>query len=334
MVDITRTLTASSQDLGSIDVPAYGYLRSVVIVVTASGGAGTGAVLTQDGPWSVLDNLLFQEPDGSSILQYNSGYDLYLANKYGGYRAFNDPKNSIAYSAPNGAGNFTFLLRMPLELSARDGLGSLPNENSAAQFQVRATLANSSKLFSTAPSTLPSINVKMYIEAWDQPQVNNGGVVNETEPPAVNTTQYWNPQQYNITAGEASPRLTRMGNYIRNLLFVFRDGTGARTDDWPDPFRLYLDARTKDVVSKAAWRQQLYERYGLQGAYDSAGGPDTGVWPYDFCHEFDGKVGFENRDLWMPTLGSTRLEAEGNYPASGVLHVLTNDVSIAGTVFM
>lgn len=330
------TLGTSSQDLGTIDVPAYGYLRAVVFTVEASGGSGstTAGVMADDAPWNVLNNITFQEPDGSTIAQFNSGYDLYLANKYGGYRAHNDPKLSIAYSAPDDGGNFRFQLRIPLELSARDGLGSLPNQNSAAQFKVRATIGSADTVFSTSPDTVPSVSLKMSVECWDQPQPNNGGVANETEPPASNTTQYWNPQQYNITSGESSPRLTRMGNYVRNWVFVFRDDTGARTDDWPNPCRIYLDARPKDVVRKTEWQNTIYERYGLTGDYDSAGGPDTGVWPYDFCHEFDGNVGFENRDLWLPTLGSTRVEVEGNFPTSGKLHVHTNDVSIAGTVWM
>jgi hypothetical protein len=42
----------------------------------------------------------------------------------------------------------------------------------------------------------------------------------------------------------------------------------------------------------------------------------------------------ENRDLWLPTLGSTRLELQGSFGGAGVLTVLTNDVAIAGSVFI
>jgi hypothetical protein len=89
----------------------------------------------------------------------------------------------------------------------------------------------------------------------------------------------------------------------------------------------------------------MYERSGFGGrapggvltaalANDTAGGLDNGVFLYDFTHEFDGTLGQENRDLWLPTLGSTRLELQGVFANAGQLTVLTNDVAIAGPVFL
>ena len=85
----------------------------------------------------------------------------------------------------------------------------------------------------------------------------------------------------------------------------------------------------------------MYERTGFGGALgatvpanDTAQGLDNGVFVYDFCHEFDGSIGRENRDLWLPTLGSTRLEVQGSFANAGTLTVLTNDVAIAGSVFI
>ena len=63
-------------------------------------------------------------------------------------------------------------------------------------------------------------------------------------------------------------------------------------------------------------------------------GLDNGVFVYDFMHEFDGLYGRGNRDLWLPTLGSTRLEVQGSFGTAGTLTVLTNDVAIAGSVFI
>jgi hypothetical protein len=37
-IDETRTLTGNQQDLGIFDVPAYGYIRWLDILVTATGG--------------------------------------------------------------------------------------------------------------------------------------------------------------------------------------------------------------------------------------------------------------------------------------------------------
>src|SRR5690242_12556940 len=86
-IDVSRQLTTSAQDLGVFDIPAYGYVRSLWILVTVSGGSGgSGTTPAEDAPWNTLTNLFLTEPNGAVIAQFNSGYDCYLANKYGGYR--------------------------------------------------------------------------------------------------------------------------------------------------------------------------------------------------------------------------------------------------------
>lgn len=337
-VDINRAQTASDQEVGTFDVPAYGYMRSILIQVDATDGeAGTSAALLGDAPFSALRDVYLAEPNGATIAQFNNGYQLFLANKYGGYRFHNDPRESATYGAADDGSSYSFTLRIPVELSERDGLGALPNQNSAANFKVRLTLAGSSSLVDVTPTTQPNVRIRMYLEAYDQPESETAGQVNQTTPPAMNTTQYWSVQSYNVNSGEQSIGLHRVGNYIRNLIFVFRDTDGNRapvTNAWPDPSTLYLDTRPMDRASRTVWRNQIFERYGFNVLGDGAGQQEASVWPYDFCHEFDGHVGHENRDLWLPTLGSTRLEVQGSFSAAGTLYVLTNDVTTAGSVFL
>jgi hypothetical protein len=351
-IDVQRQLlTSGAQDLGVFDIPAYGYIRSIVLVVTGTGGTGS-PVFAEDGPFSVLQNLALTEPNGAVIVQFNSGYECYLANKWGGYAA---PIGADARLAPttttDATGNFSFVLRLPIELSGRDGLGSLPNQNAAATFKLRASLASGATagaLYTTAPTAQPTVRVQVYLEAWDQPEVSVAGMTNQVTPPAMNTTQFWSAQIYNVNAGAQTVRLTRVGNYLRNLIFILRRSAGTRVNgqtDWPDPMTLYLDARPVDIASKTLLSEQMYRRSGYgaraQGAAlttalasDTAGGLDSGVFLYDFTHEFDQTIGQENRDLWLPTLGSTRLELQGSFGNAGSLTVLTNDVAIAGPVFL
>lgn len=344
-IDVSRAMTGSDQDLGVFDIPAYGYLRSMVILVQASGGAGASVTGAEDGPWSAIKNIALTEPNGAVIAQFNSGYDLYLANKWGGYRVNDgaDPKASPVYSGPGAAsGNFTYMLRIPLELNLRDGLGALPNQNAAATFKLRITMAGSGQVYGTVPSTLPTVRVRAFTEAWDQPETQSAGQTNQTTPPAMNTTQFWSTQVYNVNAGSQTIRLSRVGNYIRNLIFEYRAGTRATGNtNFPDPVTLYLDTRPLDIVERNNFVNQMYERTGFGGsiggttpANETAQGIDNGVFVYDFMHEFDGSLGRENRDLWLPTLGSTRLEVQGTFGAAGTLTVLTNDVAIAGNVFI
>lgn len=350
--DKTIALTAAgAQDLGSIPIPAYGYVRSIVVLVQATGGAGA-AVFAEDGPWSALTNIYLSEPNGATIVQFSNGYHLYLANKYGGYQGSPyDPKQNALYSTNATGGNFSFMLRIPVEINLRDALGSLPNQNAAAAFNLRMTLANgatnaaSTALYTTQPATtFPNVRVRLYLEAWDQPEVSTAGIPNQTTPPAMNTTQFWSEQIYPVNAGQQTIRLTRMGNYVRNFVYVYRRTGGTRANgdaDWPDPTTLYWDTRPLDTVEKNQWKNQIMERYnyvaavgGASVAAETPGGYDNGVFPYDFCHEFDAHVGLENRDLWLPTLSSTRWEIQGNFANAGTLTVLTNDVSVAGNVFM
>lgn len=347
-IDVSRAMTAADQDLGVFDVPAYGYARSLVLLVQATGGAGAGVTGAEDAPFNAIKNIALTEPNGAVIVQFNSGHDMYLAAKWGGYRAAigADFRASPTFSAIGASGgNFTFMIRLPIELSLRDALGSLPNQNAAATFKLRITLAASTTVYTVVPATtLPTVRVRAFLEAWDQPETASGGQTNQATPPAMNTTQFWSPQIFNVNAGNQTIRLTRVGNYLRELIMVFRRAGTSRASgnsDWPDPTTLYLDTRPLDIVELNNWRHQMYERTGFGGAVgatvpanDAAQGLDNGVYVYDFAHEFDGTIGHENRDLWLPTLGSTRLELQGSFANAGTLTVLTNDVAIAGTVFV
>lgn len=347
-IDVSRTLSTSDQDLGVFDIPAYGYVRSLLILVQVTAGTGTSVTTAEDGPWTALKNIALTEPNGAVISQFNTGFETYLSNKWGGYRDSigADPKSSPLYSAPGAStGNFQFFVRIPVELNLRDALGALPNQNAAATFKLRLTLAKMADIYgTTSPSTPPAARVRVFLEAWDQPEQQSAGQSNQVTPPAMNTTQFWSVQTFNINAGAQNVRLTRVGNYLRNLIMIYRTAAGVRsTQDtqFPDPATLYLDTRPLDIVDRLSFKNQMFERTGFGAATgtqtianDAPGGQENAVYVYDFMHEFDGTLGRENRDLWLPTLGSTRLEWQGSFGVAGTLTVLTNDVAIAGSVFL
>lgn len=339
-IDVSRVMTTSSQNLGVFDIPAYGYVRSLLLVVETTGGGGSaGTTPAENAPFNVLTDIALTEPNGAVIAQFNDGYQLYLANKWGGYRhpVGADPRRSPGYTAMvTATGNHAFILRVPIELNARDALGSLPNQNAAATFKLRVNLAPITALLGVAPGTLPTVRLRVYLEAWDQPEAAMAGAPNQTTPPAMNTTQFWSTQMYNVNAGDQTIRLTRVGNYIRNIILMYTRTASTRANgeaDFPDPLRFYLDTRPVMELNKQVQRHYLFERTGLTANGDAAGQKDNGVFPIDYTHDFSGALGMEMRDLWLPTLGSTRLEIQGNFANAGVLTVLTNDVAIAGPVF-
>lgn len=350
--DISVATGASVQILPDIQVPAYGFLRAILLVVSTTAGAGTGVTATADNPFNALQNIVLQEPNGSQICNFPSGYDLYLANKFGGYEFQNDPRTSENFTVGIGTGaNFKFLLRIPVEVSIRDALGALPNQNSGALFRVKMNLSPTATLFGGTVSTPPTVRIQAFAEEWDQPEDYTDGVPNAKNPPALNTTQFWTRQDFPVNAGNLNIRLTRMGNYIRNLIFVLRDSAGARAAsdaNFPPLATLYYDTRPLDTISREMWLEQIMSRYGYGGKLgntnsaagtvtvaDSGMGRENSVWPYDFCHEFDRSVGAENRDLWLPTLSSTRFEVGGTWTGTNqTLSVLTNDVTITDNVWM
>ena len=333
------TLTTAVQTYNVMSIPAYGFLRGVWLQVTTTLAAGA-ATYTEDAPWNALLNITLQEPNGAIIYQASSGYETYLINKYGGYQGFNDPRARGDFLASTANGNFNFLLWIPLELNERTALGSLPNENSAAAFQLRFQLNQQTGIYATGPATtLPLVRVRAWADEYDQPNLSVNGAPAETVPPAMNTTQFVSPQVYSVVTGQNTIRLVRVGNFIRSLILIARLGTRALGDtNWPDVLTLFVDAQPKAYLQKSIWRSKMYARTGYifnnTTALDAINSQDTGVFVYDFAHEFDGAIGHEQNDLWLPTLGSTRLEVQGTFGASGSLTVLTNDVAVAGNVFV
>lgn len=315
---------ANEIQAGPIDVPAFGYLRNLVVKVTATGGAdGLAAVAKhEDGPWSIFRSISLQDTNGADLFAPMDGYAAYLANVYGAYAFETDPATSPVFADIDDAtdGNFSFFLRIPVEICQRDALGALPNQQSNATYKLRYTLAPASAVYAVAPDTLPDVRVQAYLEAWTQPPaVDLAGMPNMQEPPARGTVQNWTRQQINVQAGVQKHRLTRTGNLIRNLVMVFRTLTDRDTANFPASVRLELDGYPlHNQLDRDLLRHYMWERYSVV--------PPAGVFVFDFTHDLDGRPGNEMRDLWLPTTQGTKLEIEGNFGAEGVLDILTNDV--------
>lgn len=393
--DQTFTMNANLQDFGVIEVPAYGYIRNLVVVVTAVTSANAAAVtFNEDAPWTAIQNVQFNEPNGAQIVQVNDGYELYLIDKWSGFMGpggSNDHRADPLYFQTAGAvatgGSFAYIVRVPIELDLRSGLGALPNQAANATFRIRAGLAPLSVVYGVAPTTGPAVRVRIFAETWDQPEISSGGASNQTTPPAMNTTAFWSRQVYNLGGGGSqTTRLTRVGNYLRNQIFILRSGAagvqgaGQRFNAeqlWTTPqttlgttpvatsdgqVTFFIDSRPIQVINDRYWHMLMWERSGIYGSFlsqpelvdgtygylgygaaanaqnasDGPYGLDYGVRVLDWMTEFDGNYGRENRDLWQPTLGSTRFELQSNYGVltNGTLTVLTNDVAIAGNVFL
>lgn len=330
-LDVSNAISANSVLIGPTDVPSYGFMRHIFVAVTASGGTGTAAVYKEDAPFSAIQELSLQDVNGGQIWGPASGFDLYLANKYGGYSGFSDPKSMPSYAAPT-SGNFGFSLRVPCELGSRDGVGALDNMNSAQTYKLRIVQAAKADVFSIDPTGLPTVRIRAYLEAWATPSNTSiGGSPQATEPPARGTTQMWTKQVINAAQGFGTLKLARVGNPIRNLILVFRNvSDGLRSDaNAPQDISQFLDSKPVVNASQGYFKQCMREKLIGQ-----TNGPDTGVLVFDYTADFDGLYGGEMRDLWLQTIQSTRLEFQGTFVAAQTVTVLTNDVAVVGNPWL
>lgn len=317
---------AATTAVGPIDVAAFGFLRTIVLLVTCSLGAGTAGTLKEDAPWTFLDNIQLTDVNGAPIVGPLSGFDLYLANKYGAYNAEKDPANYPSFTVTD-TNNPAFLLRVPVEVTAWDGLGSLPNMSAAQSYKLSYTVNSAGAVYSANPgTTLPTLRIRCWIEAWTPPtQADVNGNPQATVPPGVGTTQFWTKTVVNISAGDQRVRFTRVGNLVRCMVLVFRNATPARnTTNFPDPLRIEWDGKILHNKGRDLLRQDVRDHFRLT--------PETGVFVLGFHHDQNGEAGNESRNLYLPTTQASRIEAVGNFGAAGTLTILTNDIAPAKPV--
>lgn len=323
--DVSTQMTGNTIQLGPFDVPAFGYLRNIWILVEGSGGVIGAGVLAGDAPYNVLQNVALLDVNGAPIFGPFNGYQVYLANKWGGYQFLQDPDAQPNFSSSI---NPVFALRIPVEISAKTGLGALSNMNASANYKVQLSIAASTTFLSTAVGgggTLPVIRTRGYLEAWTLPNpTSRDGLPQATMPPLHGTAQYWSVFNKSIVSGENTIILPRVGNQIRNLIAVYYndDSPSVRNStEYPDPLRVNWDARQLLNEPRAYRQQDMFERYGNVGL-------DTGVFVYDFCHDAVGHPGGEDDGhLWLRTVQATRLELVGTFSGAGTLQILTNDVA-------
>jgi hypothetical protein len=323
---------AAAQDYGPFDVPSGGYLRRIMLEVSALAGTNGAAALayTNDAPWSALRSIELADVNGRPIIYPNlTGYDLYLANKYGGYRYWSEPEDQPGYyleaAGAGSDGEFSFVLSLPIEIDATDGYGALPNLNAAEPYRTRFAVAPSASVYSTPPdTTISPVTVRQWVDNWSLPAGKDAaGNGQNVSPPDMNTTQNWSKSVFPIVAGANTIKLQRMGNLIRNLILVYREtATGNRSlytsGNYPNDLTITWDRYQLIKEPAVIRRARMNEDFG------NIVHPD-GVFVYHFTE--DGSVpGNEKRNLWIPTLQPTEILFEGTFGAAGTLEVITNDV--------
>src|SRR5512146_2279376 len=154
--------SAAATDLSppNNQVQSYGFLRRLKIRMRNSVAASSGGTLAADGPWNFLQQVQLTDPNGAEIYGGPTfgGYEAMLAEKYGTYKANNDPAVSTLVSTPATTTTTPLVLwTIPLELAESSGYGSLPNFDAQSPYKLKLTLDTIAHAYLTAPTTNPAL---------------------------------------------------------------------------------------------------------------------------------------------------------------------------------
>ena len=277
-----REFDVFGQGFGSIVNPPLvaipGYLRALRLRFNATGGVnGTTTVATNaDAPFNVIQNLNFTDAFGT-VLDNLDGFSLKLWDKYSGGNymwAYSDPVALPSYSAPSvgssGTGDFGFSVQVPLEFAK--GYGCISMANASILPKLLINLNGASQVYSTAPGTLPSIEVRCDAKMYWLPQ-------NPTEPPGLGSTRQVVLQVANPTIGSGSSQLVtfpRLGGYIDTFILILRDSTNARIDAWPSRFVFWVDGIPMINIATSDLEDDMSSQFQLNDSVSGAG-RETGV---------------------------------------------------------
>jgi hypothetical protein len=289
--------------------PAGGYIRYYPLYITASGGAGTVAVASQDAPWNAVQNIFLRDPFGQPIIQAD-GYSLFLIDLYGGQSGMlgigNNDGVLPSFVAPAANGNFTYRFHLPLELDS-SGYGSLPAMNSASQPSIWVQLNPASVVYSTLPSTVPTLTLQLDEEFWAAPVDNP-----QYAPPDVGSSAQWSVSK--CATGIAASQFQRIvyprvGTYTHTLIAVLRDSTGARVDFFPPTdLSLWVDGVPHLYETFLERQDKMFTAFGVTRP--------TGVIVYTFRNSVQTAVSTaDTYDLILPTSPATLLEQVGTWGA-------------------
>lgn len=320
-------LNTTVQAIPALQIPAGGFLKrlKLTIVGTTSANAAT-VVFKADAPFNLLQQISLLSPNGDTLINVIDGFSLYVINKYGGIGTGRfDPLGNPGYSAVAGAGgtggSFAFEVHVPVETDSRDAFTALQNMAANQSYLLQFSLNTLALVYSTAPTTAPSVVITAVMEYWAAPAPTNAdGVMQASFPVGNGSVSLLQTQTPAITAGaQQNIQLVNVGNVIRSVFLILRDASGVRDEtDFPTVSNWYLNNDPLYYKTKAQWRNEMAQQYDYDAGVTAAptlNSLDNGVFVLvDFMN--DGSSGDynvdggANRDLLLVTESSTAFNYE------------------------
>jgi hypothetical protein len=309
-----------------------GYLKRLILEAIAASGAGGSPVFQPDGPWTFFANVQFLQPNNAPILNL-TGWNLLMADIYGGYAGVNDPRNDPDYLVTGaGALNPNFAPFIPIEIDPT-GVGALTDLSNANGYQLGFVIGTSAQIWSTAPTTtIPTVTVTVDQEYWTLPApavlnpTSGAYVPQATKPPNAGTIQLWNQVLNTAMANGGQISLTRTGRQLRTIILVGRSAAARAEGVVPAPLNLIWDDVNMYTIDLQFLRKKMKETVnGLTLR-------DTGVYTFAYntgVSRFAGGAGVAS---YWPTVAETKYQIQGSNTASTpTVDWVVNEVTSAPT---
>ena len=366
--DYDQTVAVYGGSFPNWALTATGWLKGIWldITITTSGNAVATVAAAENYPFNILGNIQLNDINNEAIFGPFDSYTAFLVSKYGGYFNSEDPATAAMYyrvaltSTNAAAGSSHFNLWIPLEIVRRDPIGPVASVNNTAALTLVMSYNTSSNLFSTPPTSAPSVRIRgTQVFYWEPKKSDKQGRPIAGKPLAAGTTQYWTQGSVTAAGGTNNLQLnTGLGYPWRNYLFMLVRSSGTRANgelDWPDPL-IGIKFEANLLVSqyqKVLWNQRMSKDYGYPNTNlqqttpadvrfaDVAAvgtqatallpGLENGVkalnWNKDFAFE---KPGSETRRTYLVTSPGSNWIFNGSLGNAGTLYSIVNYVAPAG----
>jgi len=307
---------ALGQSVSAIEIPAAGgFLRYIEMVVTGVTAANAATVVFQaDAPGNSLSFIEFLPPSGDPPIVPHTGYQLLLWNKYGAFSQAPpqaDPRRDASqYVVTAGAGatggSWTVTLRLPFEIDPASGFCSITNSAANKSYLLNLTVATSAQIYSTAPTSAPTVRVVGWMYYWDEPAGQTRQGTQQTPGPlGLGSFSQLRIDQPPVTAGDKYLKVNNAGPVLRNIGWVLRASNGTRASvsaaDIPALWDFVFNTRDRYLLSDAMLLSDMGECYGY-GLHNGSALPAA-----------DGPLGLDTSVRFLPYF----LEVGSNIEATG-----------------
>lgn len=326
---LTWTVTPGTAPitLGPSDLTPNGFLRFVDIhVKTVSAGTVGSAVGATGFPYNILQNIQFIDTGGQKMDDL-SGPALAVDNYVSGSPFRGDPATAYDFSANLISPNFR--LRIAREIFP-DGRGALPNLSGSQKYRVRFVIDALSNIYSTLPTTAPTLSVDVIDHLWLLPaEVDGSGRPQQRRPPLLGLAQYrtsWYPS-IAINSQNVGYQIKATGNLIKYIAMLGYDSSGAATDAvFPDPFTLRID--NSYPYDNVPLSEVIHE---YESMIPERSARLTGLILLPFNYGRGRAVGDDGVGSWLPTSTATYIRLQGTQASAtvGTISFLVCEISTA-----